>query len=569
MDNVDVNIDNYSIDELLEILELSPITLSLSTINDKVQETLNKVKKDNKKELEKFINSARDKLENFLSGDYEGNDDEEKDDDEDDDDNEYDDEDDDDNDDDDEDDDDNDDDDEDDDDNDDDNYDEDEKENENEKKNENEDEYEYNEKKYKNWTNNEYLKQNIQNQNDKITDRENKTKIFNQDAHFVMKRERLGVPTTYNLPVSQGTINPSLINTTTRKIVVDSSYRSNILPCAGNDMNFPSANTNYSFDLSYPLINVLSMRLASIEIPTTWYTFDATLGNTMFKIGGLSESCRRIDDGNYSLSELIVELNIKVSDTSLVFALNNKTNKIEITNTLLNEDVEFIYYSPYGLDVECGANCNKNSSINQNLGWNLGLREEPDASGNISIIIPGGTTVTGCSPVNVYGPTYFILKLEDYNQNRINKGISSVIETETKINLPNYYTPDLSCVLVDVNGTTIETVQKTKSSPRTLTQAQIYSINEIKNNRQQSRTRVQGPSTDNSLGILPLKNITSLRPEPLIEYLDTLQTNERKYFGPVNINRMKVTLVDNKGNIVNLHDSDWSFSLIVEELYQY
>jgi hypothetical protein len=45
--------------------------------------------------------------------------------------------------------------------------------------------------------------------------------------------------------------------------------------------------------------------------------------------------------------------------------------------------------------------------------------------------------------------------------------------------------------------------------------------------------------------------------------------NERKYFGPVNISRMKVRLVDDKGNTVNLNGNDWSLSLIVNELYQY
>ena len=45
--------------------------------------------------------------------------------------------------------------------------------------------------------------------------------------------------------------------------------------------------------------------------------------------------------------------------------------------------------------------------------------------------------------------------------------------------------------------------------------------------------------------------------------------NKREYFGPVDILRMKVELLDDKGNYVNLHHSDWSFSILVDELYQY
>jgi len=30
-----------------------------------------------------------------------------------------------------------------------------------------------------------------------------------------------------------------------------------------------------------------------------------------------------------------------------------------------------------------------------------------------------------------------------------------------------------------------------------------------------------------------------------------------------------VRLLDDKGNLVNLHDVDWSFTLLIEQLYQY
>ena len=57
--------------------------------------------------------------------------------------------------------------------------------------------------------------------------------------------------------------------------------------------------------------------------------------------------------------------------------------------------------------------------------------------------------------------------------------------------------------------------------------------------------------------------------QPLIEYGTSLQSNSRTYFGPVNIERLRVKLVDDKGNLMNLHDIDWSFTLIIEQLYQY
>ena len=54
-----------------------------------------------------------------------------------------------------------------------------------------------------------------------------------------------------------------------------------------------------------------------------------------------------------------------------------------------------------------------------------------------------------------------------------------------------------------------------------------------------------------------------------IEFGGSLQDNKRIYFGPVNIERMRVKLMDDKGNTVNMNGADWSVTLISENLYQY
>ena len=54
-----------------------------------------------------------------------------------------------------------------------------------------------------------------------------------------------------------------------------------------------------------------------------------------------------------------------------------------------------------------------------------------------------------------------------------------------------------------------------------------------------------------------------------IEFSGSLQQNKRVYFGPVNLERMRVKLYDDKGNILNMNGADWSFTIICEVLYQY
>ena len=53
------------------------------------------------------------------------------------------------------------------------------------------------------------------------------------------------------------------------------------------------------------------------------------------------------------------------------------------------------------------------------------------------------------------------------------------------------------------------------------------------------------------------------------EFGGALQENKRIYFGPVDIDRIHLKLLDDKGFIVDLHGAEWCLTLISENLYQY
>ena len=42
---------------------------------------------------------------------------------------------------------------------------------------------------------------------------------------------------------------------------------------------------------------------------------------------------------------------------------------------------------------------------------------------------------------------------------------------------------------------------------------------------------------------------------------------KREYFGPVDISRITIRLLNQRGNSVNLHDTDWNFSFQVKTIY--
>ena len=51
-----------------------------------------------------------------------------------------------------------------------------------------------------------------------------------------------------------------------------------------------------------------------------------------------------------------------------------------------------------------------------------------------------------------------------------------------------------------------------------------------------------------------------------MEYGGTLQNQSRNFFGPVNIRRLSVSLISDRGNKVDLNNANWSFSIICEQL---
>ena len=109
------------------------------------------------------------------------------------------------------------------------------------------------------------------------------------------------------------------------------------------------------------------------------------------------------------------------------------------------------------------------------------------------------------------------------------------------------------------------------SAPRTLTNAQLYTINSINgNNNNLTNYLSKAPTSSDILGIIPIKTSVGVPTGSLlVEFSGSLQDNSRTYFGPVNIDRMSVKLLDDKGNVLNLNGNDWCVTLICECLYQY
>jgi hypothetical protein len=75
-----------------------------------------------------------------------------------------------------------------------------------------------------------------------------------------------------------------------------------------------------------------------------------------------------------------------------------------------------------------------------------------------------------------------------------------------------------------------------------------------------------GPYVKDVFGLIPIKSSGLLSGDSYVEFGGTLQNQERSYFGPVNVQRLTIRLMTDRGDVVDLNNANWSFSLICEQL---
>ena len=477
-----------------------------------------------------------------------------------------------------------------------------------------------------NWWKNEALPQNDSVQRDKVTDRVQKIDVYD-NQHVPMNREQLGVNNTFQVPVAQDSLNPNLKNITSRIIVLDSQFRQ----AAGGT---EAISTDYTVDLSEPITNTLSLSLYSIQIPYTWYTIDYQYGNTCMWVKNQGNTFTiSIEPGNYSKDEFQTAMN----DAFYTAGFKDQSNSYDVLTffpvtidkkngkTTINLNG---YYDPSGnvingvsdasvtdedtpsllfFDFQRNFTCDpekvclpQEMTFDSCLGWLMGYR--------LPIIAILQTGNVSPATINLYGPKYFILVLDDYNQNHINNGLITITQLPTRLDLPKYFTPDMpvncsrftrnintaapiipfnindeEALALGINPDNIGNVIMDKANfsygdyptvvptaPRILTQAQLYTINEIFKGREKTiNYRGRAPNNSDTFAILPLKKEGFDTGDLYVEFSGSLQQNQRVYFGPVDIDRLHIKLLDDRGNTVDLHGSDWCFTVISENLYQY
>jgi hypothetical protein len=299
----------------------------------------------------------------------------------------------------------------------------------------------------------------------------------------------------------------------------------------------------------------------------------------------------------YTTEEIVDAIQLFFDDSNNVYLngstiiLDEDTKKVTIrlsVNKRFNPlDYKIIFYDNT-LFTTCKntlSNAVKSITWDTTIGWMLGFRkliEYPLSLENMyydsdtettyyrtyyrSVFLynanTGKLSITGDTTVSVNIYNYFMIILDDFNQNHLNDGLITITNRDTSMPLPSYTSK--SYIQCDMTSGTkyIDGVSSTVASNK-LTANQIYSANQkmISNSGKTSKLYSAGLYAKDMIALLPNTN------NEINQSDSYLKTQERSYFGPVCLSRMKIQLVNDRGSIVDLNGSEWSFVMTAEVLY--
>lgn len=173
------------------------------------------------------------------------------------------------------------------------------------------------------------------------------------------------------------------------------------------------------FDVTLPqrINDVKSIMVCNSEIPLSYYNISASFGNNAFQIIKSSDNTTKtiiIKDGNYDASSLVnqvkVEIN-KVGFPDISFNINNKSSFDTSNNYIFNFAINTTM-------TESGTSINTDTdkfNFKSKLGWLLGFR---------NITYTNVQNITSEAFIDLYGPRYLYLVVDEFNNGNQNSFIS-------------------------------------------------------------------------------------------------------------------------------------------------
>ena len=365
--------------------------------------------------------------------------------------------------------------------------------------------------------------------------------------------------------------NQLLRNTYKKLVTIDSHYRSILLEsdCSGNTIvgsnnKLMEMASDFTVNLVPPLKNVLDITFNDVYIPHSWYVFSKDYG-TNYYIEEKNDTKKfvKIEEIKYnSVEELVNQLNIKTQDISFNEIYSGK---IEIQN----KSGEEIIIKWYSLEVPSDDNvCNQTGfggKVDYNLGWLLGFRETQNK-------IAAGEKIRAEADIDMFGSSYVYITLDDFNSNKPNQDLVSFTNNTASFSMPSYYVsttmkPGSECLGIQdpyFNGSCGKKYAN-KDLSSNLTSAQRYTIEQIRNAMISRKSdRYNSPNSRDVFARILLDQNSNFTRYTNIN----LEYTKRYYFGPVNIKKLRIKLLNDKGIPIEMKHHDWNFSFYATIKYQ-
>jgi len=331
------------------------------------------------------------------------------------------------------------------------------------------------------------------------------TLLESTDDHMVQVEKKSPFLSSYPSEFFPGVINPLKRRINRQNLNIDTRFRDNY---------FSTQSSNFNFELPLQFNDIVTMQLSSIELPTSFYCISKQLGNNFFTIGikvdisGNTESFTsvvNISDGNYKPDTLMEFLNTYMVGLGGYF--------------------QYIYFV---------------TNIYQ------------DKTGSGQVVVGINSNFTTDHP----GEDLPIITLDfQLGKNGINDNyVPLPLKFGWLLGFRNgLYVNNTSYVsegLIDLSG------------PR-----YIYLVVDDHNNNVNDSFYSAFNSSILNKNILARISLQSGIFNVLAQNNLSVITFPRQYYGPVNIQRVTIQLLDEYGRILDLNNMDYSFCLTFQTIY--
>jgi len=327
---------------------------------------------------------------------------------------------------------------------------------------------------------------------------------------------------------NNGAGNPIHRKTVSKLLNIDSRFRQNYLT---------TETTNYLIDLPYQLNNVTEMTLCDLELPSTFYPISASYQNNYFwiKTTDMFDVVKYyyivIPDANYYFQTLIDRINSYFIDINL------------------------------NLSIVFDLNYNNLGGIGEGTGLTrIGIITQTDISN--TNIVTFELNFNGSIVLNQETPTYY----------SSNDPISNLYNIESTLDYKQLFGWIIGYRQADYKNATIDpvTLQMYYESESVLDLSGPKYLFLIVDDFNKSMNinfltaSVKGLLADNIIARISQKGqLFSIQSQNDF----SVYSEPRYYYGPINISKLQVKLIDEYGRLVDLNSKDFSFTLRLTTIY--